>query len=104
MSQQVNLKCEMSDYIHPDEDLQWIGHNGLKLNHSEKYAINFENGVKSKAQNGGSKKTFSRVSTLSIFNPTVQDSGTYSCTLKGTPKMLNFSLLVMPTNTSKCFQ
>ncbi len=88
---QVNLTCEMSDYIRPDKYLQWVDEKGSILKDSKKYRILFEDRT---AQNNSLLS--SRLSTLTIFNPTELDSGRYSCRVLGSSQPIHTSLIVKP--------
>lgn len=94
----TNFTCEMSDYILPDENMKWIGNDGAVLERSDKYTISFENGNQFMAQNGGSTRLPSRVSILTIHNPTICDAGNYFCTLDGTRQIITMTLEVKPTD------
>ena len=91
---QVELSCEMSQYIHPDGDLWWYrGGQRLDITQS-KYSIGYRNGTKL-AQNGGSNVTTSRVSVLTISQLTSSDSGVYTCRLSGTDQSGTINLRVV---------
>ena len=89
----------MSQYIPPDEDLQWIGINKSLLRNSEKHVISFQNGSQLIAQNGDNKLSPSRLSILTIYNPSAHDSGQYSCTLSGTSQSVHIYLEVEGKDT-----
>ena len=97
---QVNFTCEMSAYIPPDEDLQWISNEGTILESSEKYTITYRNGRQSAAQKGGRRRSPSRISTLVLHTPTAHDSGEYECVLSGTPQSITFALNVEVVHTT----
>ena len=82
----VELSCDMSGYIHPDEDLYWIA-KGVPLSSSTndglKYSVSYRNGV-NVAQFGGNSTVPSRVSVLMVSDVTLADSGTYSCAINNT--------------------
>lgn len=97
----INLTCEMSFYIWPDQNLIWIrDDDNVTIQESEKYYISFGNGSELVAQNGGNQHSPSRISTLTIHDPTHCDSSTYSCVLVGTPdsKSLSITLEVPQTD------
>ena len=73
----LQLKCEMSGYIEPDENLQWFRH-GEKIENSNKYNISYVNGSKL-IQMGGIQQKNSRVSILTISDFKKEDRGFYSC-------------------------
>lgn len=90
----------MSQYILPDKTLQWIGNSISPLRNSEKYTILFQNGSQLKAQNGSNRQSPSRLSILTIHNPSKQDSGQYFCTLNGTSQSVSINLEVEETDSS----
>lgn len=94
----MNLTCEMSQYIQPDENLIWINKNGEAIEQSGKYTISFKNGTEHVSQNGGNQRSPSRISTLTVHHPTVCDNGNYVCALVGTPYLTNITLAVAPTD------
>lgn len=80
----VEMKCEMSQYIEPDENLQWFK-NGQKINPSNKYKVRFEDGNSPSLING--VRTQSRVSVLVVSDFQEQnDSGCYYCETRSTQK------------------
>lgn len=85
----VEIACDMSGYIHPDEDLYWIA-KGAPLfpstNDGLKYRVSYHNGV-NMAQFGGSSTVPSRVSVLTVLDVALADSGTYSCAINNTDLM-----------------
>ena len=91
---QVELSCEMSQYIHPDGDLWWF-RGGQRLDTTQsKYSVVYRNGTK-RAQNGGSVQTSSRVSVLTISQLTSSDSGVYTCRLSGTDQSGDVTVMVV---------
>ena len=76
---EVQLSCEMIEFTRPDEEQTWFRGNELITDTS---AISFRNGTPNAAQNGGTTLTFGRVSTLTITDPTLSDSGLYTCILE----------------------
>lgn len=107
----ADLSCEMFDYIPPDEHLQWTT-NGAVLENSEKYTITYQDGNQATAQIGGNTRLPSRISTLTIHTPTINDSGEYVCAVMGTSQFVTVNLMVentrttsvqtIPTTSSKC--
>ena len=59
---EVKLSCEMSEYIRPDEDLQWFRGDQL-ISNGTKHTIMYENGS-GRGQIGGTELGPSRLSTL----------------------------------------
>ena len=91
---QVELSCEMSQYIHPDRDLWWF-RGGQKLDNTQsKYSIGYRNGTKL-ALNGGSDVISSRVSVLTISQLTSSDSGVFTCKVFGTDQSGDVCLTVV---------
>ncbi len=88
----------MSQYIPSDKELQWIGINISPLRNSEKYTISFQNGSQLTAQNGDNRRSPSRLSIVTIYNPSKYDSGQYSCTLSGTSQSIPIHLEVEGTD------
>ena len=73
----LQLKCEMSGYIEPDENLQWFRH-GEKIKNSNKYNISYVNGSKV-SQMGEIQQQNSRISIVTISDFKKEDRGFYSC-------------------------
>lgn len=86
----------MSDYILPDEKLQWTDSSSGVLENSEKYTITYENGKLSAAQNGGNIRLPSRISTLTIHSPTAADTGKFICIIQGSNQFIAMDLKVEP--------
>lgn len=95
----ADLSCEMFDYIPPDEHLQWTT-NGAVLENSEKYTITYQDGNQATAQIGGNTRLPSRISTLTIHTPTINDSGEYVCAVMGTSQFVTVNLMVENTRTT----
>ena len=70
---EVSLSCEMSYYLHPDEDLQWFREGELIISGTERYSIAHTDGRSEMGQFGGSTLGPSRVSTLVISEPQPSD-------------------------------
>ena len=100
-SQHVQLSCDMSGYIHPDEDLYWIV-DGVPLDSSNsdesKYMVNYRNG-QNVAQFGGNSTIPSRVAVLTVLDVALADSGMYSCAIKNTDLMSEVELEVTPASS-----
>ena len=90
----ATLRCEMSDYIREDEDLQWF-RGGQQITNSSRHAITYEDGTPEAAQNVGDFLGPARVSVLTISNPVVADSGMYTCQIQGTTESANIQLSVV---------
>lgn len=84
-SDSVELRCEMSQYIEPDKNLQWF-RNGHMINaNSSKYQIQFEDGNTPSLIDG--VRTPSRISVLVVSDFKEQnDSGYYHCRTLSTHK------------------
>lgn len=101
-SQHVELGCDMSGYIYPDEDLHWIV-NGASLAPSSnvdgsKYMVSYRDGDKV-AQFGGASTIPSRVSVLTVFDIALEDSGSYSCAIRSTDLIEQVILQVQPASS-----
>ena len=101
-SQFVELGCDMSGYIYPDEDLHWRAQNGVTIdsatNSGTKYRISYHNGSKM-AQFGGDTTIPSRVAVLTILDVRLADSGTYICAIHNTNVMNEVRLQVQPASS-----
>lgn len=101
----IELSCEMSQFIRPDDFFIWETPSGQRIDSdSNKYRITFRNGAPESAANGSSVLVPSRVSTLIISNPVSSDSGAYTCRVNGTTKIaiLNVTITdVVDTTTGK---
>ena len=86
----------MSEYIRPDRYLEWVDESGLILKNSKKYRILFEDKT---SQN----ELKSRLSILTIFDPTKFDNGKYSCIVLGTSQSIHMSLTIKPSEDGKWF-
>ena len=91
----VSLSCEMSLYVHPDEDLQWF-RDGERINTTEavRYAVSYSIGS-GVGQFGEPVPQRSRVSTLRITEPQLSDSGTYTCAIRNTEHSQDIELTVV---------
>ena len=72
----------MSDYIRPDDHLEWrrFGFRSSIVSGENRRQISYKNGTL-KGQIGELRAGLSRVSVLTISNPTLADSGAYVCTV-----------------------
>ena len=75
------LHCEMSGYIHPDEDLLWYK-DQMVIHNRDRFFISYSNGTAGSAQNGGPKTVASRVSMLEISSSVLADAGEYVCRVR----------------------
>ena len=101
----VELTCEMSGFIRPDESLTWVGPEGQII----MSGISFSNNASSPeaAADGSDVLVPSRISTLVISNPVASDSGNYTCRINETLQSVTIELFVNgsvtrdPTSSSK---
>ena len=94
---QVELECEMTLFIRADQDLQWFRGSEMIASGTNRYTISYRNGSVRAAQNGGDTLIPGRVSVLTISNPQLSDSGTYSCRILGTEQSVDVQLSVEGT-------
>ena len=90
----VSLSCEMSLYLHPDEDLQWFRGEQLITASNDRYTVSYTNGTDGMGQFGGDAPGPSRVSTLIISEPHSSDSDTYTCAIRDTEHSQDIQLTV----------
>ena len=93
----VKLRCEMSAYIRPDEQLQWFRDGQIIVSGENRRQISYVNGTM-----GGQLRELrtgsSRVAVLTISNPVLADSGTYTCSVMGTTQTVDVSLQVLDSS------
>ena len=89
----ISLSCEMSLYIHPDEQLQWFKGGQLIITDTERHSIAYTDGTKL-GQFGGTRSGPSRVSTLVISEPQLSDTSTYTCAITNTEHSQDIQLFV----------
>ena len=94
---EVELSCEMSLYLRPDEDLQWFKDGELIVTEN-RYDITYTDGSRNRGQFGGIALGLTRVSTLIISEPQQSDSATYNCAIQGTNQSQNIKLIVEESN------
>lgn len=94
----VQLGCEMTGYLRPDQDLEWYKGSHLLPQEGGSYSVIFKEGTPGAGQNGGNGTVHSRLSMLNINNPTVADSGVYRCRIRGTKAEATMSLAVSKTS------
>ena len=90
----VELRCDMSDYIQPDDQLQWFRNGEMITSGQARRQITFMNGTARLGQFGGFSPQSSRVSMLTISNPVLNDTGTYNCRVMDTTESVSIELLV----------
>ena len=90
----VELECEMTLFVRADEDLQWFRGSEMIASGTDRYTISYHNGLEGAAQNGRNMTIPGRVSVLTISNPQLSDSGTYTCRLLGTEQSVDVQLSV----------
>ncbi len=84
----------MSDYIRPDDQLQWFRDGEMITSGQARRQITVMNGNADQGQFGGLSTQSSRVSVLTISNPVLNDTGTYNCHVMGTTESVSIELLV----------
>ena len=99
---EVELSCEMTLFVREDEDLQWF-RDGQMIENLGRHTVTYRDGTSSAAQRGGNAVIPGRVAVLTISNPVVEDSGTYTCEIAGTNESLDVQLSVLPAG-GECFQ
>ena len=97
---EVELSCEMTDFIRSDEDLRWFKDNRLILTvgsaNSCRRTVTYRNATPNAAQSGGNRNVASRASVLTIANPSPSDSGPYACRVEETSvQSADIHLIVM---------
>ena len=91
---EVELACEMTLYIRPDEDLQWFRGSEMIVNGTNRHTVSYHNGSVRAAQYGGDTLIPGRVSVLTISSPQQSDSGTYTCRILETEQSADVQLSV----------
>ena len=99
---EVELSCEMTLFVREDQDLQWF-RDGQMIENSGRRTVAYRDGTSSAAQRGGSTNIPGREAVLTISNPVVEDSSTYTCKIAGTNESLDVQLSVLPAG-GECFQ
>ena len=105
----VELACEMSGFIRPDDSLTWVGPTGQTIvSGSNRHQITYTDGASLQgAANGSEDLVPTRVSTLRISNPEPSDTGNYTCRVSeafqavAIELIVNGSLSADSTTTSK---
>ena len=95
----VELSCEMAYFIREDHDFQWFVEGRQIISGTNNWTITYTNSTPDVAQKGASSLIPSRVSTLTIYNPRVADTGTYTCSVQNTNQSANIRLTVRPIST-----
>ena len=90
---EVSMSCEMSLYLHPDENLQWYRGGEVIAADTERHTITYTNGT-ALGQFGDDFVGPSRVSTLVISQPQMSDSDTYTCAIINTQHSQDIQLIV----------
>ena len=90
---EVSMSCEMSLYLHPDENLQWYRGGEVIAADTERHTITYTDGNVS-GQFGDDFVRPSRVSTLVISQPQMSDSDTYTCAIINTQHSQDIQLIV----------
>ena len=89
---QVELECEMNLFIRPDEDLQWFRGSEMIVSGTNRHTVSYRNGSAEVVVNVTTFNISSRVSVLTISNPQLSDSGTYTCRILGTEQSADVQL------------
>ena len=89
----VELSCDMSAYIRPDDQLQWFRDGEMITSGQDRRQITFMDGA-GRGQFGGLTTQSSRVLVLTISNPILSDTGTYNCRVIGTTESVDIALIV----------
>ncbi len=89
----VELSCDMSNYIRPDDQLQWFRDGKMITSGQARRQITFMDGTES-GQLGGLVTQSLRVSMLTISNPVLSDTGPYNCRVMGTTESVDIALIV----------
>ena len=89
---QVELECEMTLFIRPDEDLQWFRGSEMIVSETNRHTVSYHNGSAEVVANGNTFNISSLVSVLTISNPQLSDSGTYTCRILGTEQSADVQL------------
>lgn len=95
----IDLRCEMSAYIRPDEHLEWFRDGQIIVSGANRRVVSYTDGTLM-GQNGEIRVGFSRVSVLTISRPTMADSGPYTCSVMGTSQSVSISLQVTTSKFS----
>ena len=88
----VELTCEMSGFIRPDESLTWEGPDGRIIMSGNSFLNNASS--PEAAADGSDDLVPSRISTLVISNPVASDSGNYTCRVSDTLQSVTIELFV----------
>ena len=94
-TESVQLGCEMKGFLRPDEDLLWYkDHKLLIPTKGRSYSVAIKDGTPGAGQDGRNETVHSRLSVLVIKHPKVDDSGVYSCKVRGTDAEANIVMTV----------
>ncbi len=91
----------MSNYIRPDDQLQWFRDGEMITSGQARRQITFMDGTEL-GQLGGLSTQSSRLSKLTISDPVSSDTGVYNCRVMGTTESVDLALIVqsLVTNTT----
>ncbi len=92
---EVQLSCEMLNFIREDEDLQWFKEGQVISSGMDRHNVTYSDGKPGVAVKGGISFIPGRVTVLTISNPEIEDSGTYSCAVAETDESIEFQLSVV---------
>ncbi len=92
---EVQLSCEMSYFIREDEDLQWFKEDQMITSEMDRHTVSYRDGKPAVAVKEGIRIIPGHVVVLTISNPKIEDSGTYSCAIAETDESIGFQLSVV---------
>ena len=98
VTKSIQLGCEMMGFLRPDKDLQWYNGSQLLPLEGANHSVIVKEGTPGAGQSGQNGTVHSRLSVLNINNPTVADSGVYSCKVRGTNTEATMSLTISKTS------
>ena len=90
----VDLRCTMTGYIRPINQLHWFMADTLLDDQTKRYSFSVESGEPDKAQSGQSHLGPSEIRVLTITDPQLSDSGMYLCRLQGTNESASVHLII----------
>ena len=91
----VDLRCTITDYVRP---IQWFKGDTL-LESNPHYSFSVEFGEPDKTQSGQNRLGPSEIRVLTIADPQLSDSGTYTCRAQGTNESASVQLTISPGKT-----
>ena len=91
----VDLRCTMTDYVRP---IQWFKGDTL-LESNPRYSFSVEFGEPDRVQSGQNRLGLSEIRVLTIADPQLSDSGTYTCRAQGTNELARVQLTISEGKT-----